>query len=381
MYEVARRTKITFGDNHGVISDSEEFDFDMDDIARIREEMKTLIQNLSRLYTPWKAEEVRKEKEEKAARKAAKMAAASRKTSGGVTETSASGSVIDGPAGSVSQINETSNEEPPVASGQPDVSTTEEAGTNPGAGSIASMGTENDSKPDSDRRMSESAEKSQNPLSSATESSGLVATENSLSEIANCADALLAPSIDETKGSPSLAGTVKSIDIGRPGRNLGRIDEDRPNDGVTLPALDSPGSMRAANLSVSAEPEKGCAAEFRVADEAGPRSCRADESPSDPEREQQDTPDQVDDDGVHGADDAKPRSRCVRNNDDGGEDGERDVRGDNAAKLTISREESNVEGVEQCGTSVTTEDARDDLYPTDATPLYSKSDDLVDAKV
>jgi hypothetical protein len=309
------------------------------------------------------------------------MAAASRKTSGGVTETSASGSVIDGPAGSVSQINETSNEEPPVASGQPDVSTTEEAGTNPGAGSIASMGTENDSKPDSDRRMSESAEKSQNPLSSATESSGLVATENSLSEIANCADALLAPSIDETKGSPSLAGTVKSIDIGRPGRNLGRIDEDRPNDGVTLPALDSPGSMRAANLSVSAEPEKGCAAEFRVADEAGPRSCRADESPSDPEREQQDTPDQVDDDGVHGADDAKPRSRCVRNNDDGGEDGERDVRGDNAAKLTISREESNVEGVEQCGTSVTTEDARDDLYPTDATPLYSKSDDLVDAKV
>jgi hypothetical protein len=39
----------------------------MPDIARLREEMKTLIEGLSRVYSPWKKERDRKEKEEKAA--------------------------------------------------------------------------------------------------------------------------------------------------------------------------------------------------------------------------------------------------------------------------------------------------------------------------
>jgi hypothetical protein len=50
-----------------LITESTEFSFAMPDIARIRDEMKTLIEGLSRLYLPWNQEEDRKEKEEKAA--------------------------------------------------------------------------------------------------------------------------------------------------------------------------------------------------------------------------------------------------------------------------------------------------------------------------
>ena len=46
----------------------------MPDIARIRAEMKTLIEWLSAVYLPWKLEENRKEKEEKAAEREAKAA-------------------------------------------------------------------------------------------------------------------------------------------------------------------------------------------------------------------------------------------------------------------------------------------------------------------
>jgi hypothetical protein len=46
----------------------------MPDIARIRNEMKTLIERLSGVYLPWKQEENRKEKEEKAAEREAKAA-------------------------------------------------------------------------------------------------------------------------------------------------------------------------------------------------------------------------------------------------------------------------------------------------------------------
>jgi hypothetical protein len=46
----------------------------MPDIARIRAEMKTLIEGLSGVYLPWKQEENRKEKEEKAAEREAKAA-------------------------------------------------------------------------------------------------------------------------------------------------------------------------------------------------------------------------------------------------------------------------------------------------------------------
>jgi hypothetical protein len=46
----------------------------MPDIARIRAEMKTLIEGLSGVYLPWKQEENRKEKEDKAAEREAKAA-------------------------------------------------------------------------------------------------------------------------------------------------------------------------------------------------------------------------------------------------------------------------------------------------------------------
>jgi hypothetical protein len=44
----------------------------MPDIARLRAEMKTLIEGLTGVYLPWKQEEYRKEKEEKAAARKAK---------------------------------------------------------------------------------------------------------------------------------------------------------------------------------------------------------------------------------------------------------------------------------------------------------------------
>jgi hypothetical protein len=50
-----------------LITDGPAFSFAMPDIARLREEMKTLIEGLSRVYSPWKKERDRKEKEEKAA--------------------------------------------------------------------------------------------------------------------------------------------------------------------------------------------------------------------------------------------------------------------------------------------------------------------------
>lgn len=64
-----------------LITDSTTFGFGMPDIARLREEMKTLIQRLSTVYAPWKEELDRKEKEEKAAsRKAALEAKAAKAT-------------------------------------------------------------------------------------------------------------------------------------------------------------------------------------------------------------------------------------------------------------------------------------------------------------
>ena len=48
-----------------MISYGPEFAFDMDDIARIREEMKVLIERLSGIYLPWRCEMKRKEQEEK----------------------------------------------------------------------------------------------------------------------------------------------------------------------------------------------------------------------------------------------------------------------------------------------------------------------------
>jgi hypothetical protein len=57
-----------------LITESPEFSFAMPDIARIRAEMKTLIEGLSGVYLPWKQEENRKEKEEKAAEREAKAA-------------------------------------------------------------------------------------------------------------------------------------------------------------------------------------------------------------------------------------------------------------------------------------------------------------------
>jgi hypothetical protein len=65
------RPKLRFQE---LITDSPEFSFAMPDIARIRNEMKTLIERLSGVYLPWKQEENRKEKEEKVAEREAKAA-------------------------------------------------------------------------------------------------------------------------------------------------------------------------------------------------------------------------------------------------------------------------------------------------------------------
>jgi hypothetical protein len=56
---------------HELISDGAEFDFNMDDIARFREEFKTLIENLSRLYVTTKSAEKQAILEEKMKRQAA----------------------------------------------------------------------------------------------------------------------------------------------------------------------------------------------------------------------------------------------------------------------------------------------------------------------
>jgi hypothetical protein len=60
----------------GLITDSPEFEFDMEDIARIREEIRRLIERLSHLYTFWKKTEEETEKkarlEEKALNEASK---------------------------------------------------------------------------------------------------------------------------------------------------------------------------------------------------------------------------------------------------------------------------------------------------------------------
>lgn len=56
-----------------MITTDEAFQFDMDDIDRIRGEMKILIERLSEVYLPWHAEQVRKLKEERKARKLAKQ--------------------------------------------------------------------------------------------------------------------------------------------------------------------------------------------------------------------------------------------------------------------------------------------------------------------
>jgi hypothetical protein len=52
MIEVWRQHKITFGNREQVITDSAEFSFDMGNIARLRREMKVLIQGLSKLHHP-----------------------------------------------------------------------------------------------------------------------------------------------------------------------------------------------------------------------------------------------------------------------------------------------------------------------------------------
>jgi hypothetical protein len=57
-----------------LITESPEFSFAMPDIARIRAEMKTLIEGLSGVYLPWKQEENRKEKEEKIAARSGRAA-------------------------------------------------------------------------------------------------------------------------------------------------------------------------------------------------------------------------------------------------------------------------------------------------------------------
>jgi hypothetical protein len=57
------------------ITESDEFNFGMPDIERLRVEMKTLIQRLSRLYLPWKEEVDREEKAEKAEKRKAAMEA------------------------------------------------------------------------------------------------------------------------------------------------------------------------------------------------------------------------------------------------------------------------------------------------------------------
>jgi hypothetical protein len=52
MIEIWRQHKITFGNRETVITDSVEFSFDMGNIARLRREMKVLIQGLSKLHHP-----------------------------------------------------------------------------------------------------------------------------------------------------------------------------------------------------------------------------------------------------------------------------------------------------------------------------------------
>ena len=52
-----------------LIMESPKFDFGMDDIDGICEEMKTLIKELSKIYAPWRQEQDRKEKEEKRAKR------------------------------------------------------------------------------------------------------------------------------------------------------------------------------------------------------------------------------------------------------------------------------------------------------------------------
>lgn len=73
IYELARRTPIThaFYRSRNQLTESDEFHFNMSDIARIREEMKTLIRRLTGVYAPWKVAELQREKDEKAERKAA----------------------------------------------------------------------------------------------------------------------------------------------------------------------------------------------------------------------------------------------------------------------------------------------------------------------
>ena len=78
MLDLAKSERFLFGtDKRGVISSSQQFHFGMRDIARIREEMRTLIQGLTLVYRPWKEEEDRKARMEKAATRKAKALAAS----------------------------------------------------------------------------------------------------------------------------------------------------------------------------------------------------------------------------------------------------------------------------------------------------------------
>jgi hypothetical protein len=332
MYEVARRTSITLGDFHSVITGSEEFAFDMDDIARIREEFKTLIQNLSKVYEPWKAEEVRKEKAEKATRKAAKRAAASNRESCAMTEANAPGNVVEAPTGTMSPMEEAPNEEPHNKSGQTDNSASEEAGTTPALDSsddiaLTSMDTERDSKRTSpDVRKSESGDESQNPVSLGTEFSLVeVATKNS--ESPNCYIFPASP-LEETTDSPSLSGMVQPIGSQREsGRIHGSIDGARFDAGIAHSPWGYPEALKIAAFSASIKPpplERDTTA-LRSVVQTGPLGALDDDSPSDLEREQQETPEQDDDDGTLGEDDTKPLSRCMRsNNNDDDDDGARD---------------------------------------------------------
>jgi Ulp1 protease family, C-terminal catalytic domain len=71
MYELTRRAPITFAFTPGHLTASDEFSFNTGDIARIREEVKTLIRRLTKVYAPWKETELQREKEENAERKVA----------------------------------------------------------------------------------------------------------------------------------------------------------------------------------------------------------------------------------------------------------------------------------------------------------------------
>jgi hypothetical protein len=77
IYQLACSKQITYEISDGkFITDSNEFKFNGNDIDRIRMEMKTLIQRLTHVYTPWKKLQV---ETETAAKLAAKTAKASRK--------------------------------------------------------------------------------------------------------------------------------------------------------------------------------------------------------------------------------------------------------------------------------------------------------------